>query len=83
VDVPTAEPGGGTGSRSGTSFATPFVSAAAAMVMRQRSLPPAGVARQLVATAKDLGAPGRDDTFGHGLLQLGRLCGSATAKVAE
>ena len=83
VDVPTAEPGGGTGSRSGTSFATPFVSAAAAMVMRQRSLPPAGVARQLVATAKDLGAPGRDDTFGYGLLQLGRLCGTATAKMAE
>jgi subtilisin family serine protease len=83
VDVPTAEPGGGVGSRSGTSFATPFVSAAAAMVMRQRALAPAGVTRQLAATAKDLGAPGRDDTFGHGLLQLGRLCAAATANLAE
>lgn len=83
VDIPTAEPGGGVGSRSGTSFATPFVTAAVAMVMRQRSLAPAGVTRQLAATAKDLGAPGRDDTFGHGLLQLGRLCGAASALPAE
>jgi subtilisin family serine protease len=54
---------------SGTSMATPYVAAAAALVISEnRSLSAARVTQILKSTASDLGAPGRDDTFGHGLV---------------
>ena len=69
----------------GTSMATPHVAGVAALVWSQ----PAAVncskddiRGALEATAKDLGAPGRDDSYGHGLIQaraavdyLGTDCG--------
>jgi len=76
VDVFLAAPGGGGKIESGTSFAAPFVTAAFA---EARAAAPAQSAdettQKLVATARDLGAPGRDDTFGYGLVQLPNLCG--------
>ena len=74
VDIPTAEAGGTTASSSGTSFATPFVTVAAAAAQRQRGRSPAAVHRLLTSTARDLGAPGRDPVFGNGLLQMERVC---------
>lgn len=59
--------------RSGTSFAAPFVSAAAAALLA-RGLGAQDVPQQLAARAQDLGAPGRDAIYGHGLLQLDPLC---------
>jgi subtilisin family serine protease len=58
------------GGYEGTSQAAPFVSAAAA------ELAALGLSRQqivdrILATARDLGAPGTDNTFGHGLLDVG------------
>lgn len=56
--------------RTGTSFAAPFVSAAIA-VLRQAQ-PDASVAEvvgQFAASARDLGAPGKDPVFGWGLIQ--------------
>jgi serine protease len=58
----------------GTSQATPHVSALAALLISQGIKPSnaAGVAlvRAMIEnTAEDLGAPGRDDTYGHGLIQ--------------
>ncbi len=44
---------------SGTSYAVPFV--AAALLRRPE--------RELLRTARDLGAPGRDPVYGQGLLQ--------------
>jgi hypothetical protein len=61
--------------QTGTSFATPFVTAAAALVVAQApGLAPADVAARLYAAATDTGAPGPDEVFGHGVLQAGTLC---------
>jgi subtilisin family serine protease len=54
---------------SGTSMATPYVSAAAALVIGAKpSLSAVEVSHALRATATALGSPGRDDTFGDGLV---------------
>ena len=54
---------------SGTSMATPYVAAAAALVISaNRGLDPAGVTNALESGATDLGARGRDNTFGAGLV---------------
>jgi type VII secretion-associated serine protease mycosin len=63
---------------SGTSMAAPHVSAAAALVRaREPRLPEAGVVARLLATAQDLGAPGRDDRYGAGLVDPARAVGVA------
>jgi hypothetical protein len=60
---------------SGTSYAAPFVTAAAALlVAAQPDLSPSQVTKGLIADAKDLGRPGRDDTFGWGLLRSFDRC---------
>ena len=52
---------------SGTSFSAAFVSGIAALVLeRNPSLKPNEVRSILTGTARDLGAPGRDDLFGAG-----------------
>ncbi len=54
---------------SGTSMATPYAAAAAALIVSEnKSLSAAGVRQVLQAHARDLGAPGRDNTFGYGLV---------------
>jgi serine protease len=60
----------------GTSMAAPHVSAAAALVIASGVLgphpTPAAVERRLETTARDLGARGRDEHYGYGLLDAGR-----------
>ncbi len=57
---------------SGTSFAAPLVSGAAAVVWSAFPYFDNDLVRQtLLGTAKDLGAPGVDAVFGHGLLDVG------------
>jgi serine protease len=60
----------------GTSMAAPHVSAAAALVIASGVLgahpTPAAIERRLETTARDLGAPGRDEHYGYGLLDAGR-----------
>jgi subtilisin family serine protease len=67
VDVVAAAPAG-TATYSGTSFATPYVAALAAMDYRaldpQKALE---VKEGLQANALDLGKPGRDEVYGYGL----------------
>jgi len=54
---------------SGTSMATPYAAAAAALVLGEKpSLSAASLVQLLEVTAADLGAPGRDNTFGFGLV---------------
>jgi serine protease len=59
----------------GTSFATPHVSAAAALLIATKRLgphpKPAAVKARLKATARDLGAVGNDSHYGAGLLDVG------------
>lgn len=64
-----AKPGGGYTSISGTSFAAPLVSAAAALVRSKwPQMSAADVVNRLIRTAGDIGDPGRDDVFGFGLV---------------
>jgi serine protease len=53
----------------GTSFSAPLVSATAALLYRQGITDPAAIQRAIEATAEDLGTPGRDDTYGHGMVR--------------
>ena len=69
VDIFVAAPGGGYEFTTGTSIATAHVSGLAALLIaRNPSLTPDAVQSVLMKTAKDLGAPGRDDEFGAGLV---------------
>jgi serine protease len=52
----------------GTSMAAPHVAGVAAMLMQQGVTDPAVIEEILEKTAVDLGAPGRDNTFGFGLV---------------
>lgn len=88
VDIPVANAGGwlsrNTTAQSGTSIAAPFVTAAAARLLAaQPRLAPAEIRRQLARGARDLGAPGHDGVFGHGLLQATGACAPAAAPVRK
>lgn len=76
VDVLTAAPGGGTVYVSGTSYAAPFVTAAAVMAGPKQGA--AAVHKQLRDAAQDLGEPGKDRVFGWGLARAGG-CGKKIA----
>ena len=65
--------GQGLTSRSqGTSYAAPRVSGAAALVIDKFQTNAANTKKIILGTADDLGAPGVDDIFGHGRLNVGR-----------
>jgi serine protease len=53
----------------GTSMATPHVAALAALLYSQGITQPAAVQAAIEQSAEDLGAAGRDDRFGHGLIR--------------
>ncbi|MCU1589152.1 MAG: peptidase [Frankiales bacterium] len=58
---------------SGTSLSAPLVSGAAALLLsRHPDWTPDQVQARLMATARDLGARGRDDRYGAGRLDIGR-----------
>jgi len=52
----------------GTSLAAPHVAALAALLMRQGITDPKAVQQAIESTAEDLGTAGRDDEYGHGLI---------------
>jgi serine protease len=54
---------------SGTSQATPHVAALAALLYHQGITQPAAIQKAIESTAEDLGAPGRDDQYGHGFIR--------------
>lgn len=63
----------GTRPQTGTSFAAPFVTAAAALAKAQ-ALESETVETILARHAEDLGAPGKDPVFGWGLLNVAAIC---------
>jgi subtilisin family serine protease len=70
----------GTGSlKTGTSYAGPFVSAAAGVPLALRpDLDTKSVQARLEEATLDLGQPGQDPTFGFGLIQMAGLCVAPT-----
>ncbi|WP_265502474.1 S8 family serine peptidase [Paracoccus beibuensis] len=78
VNVWTAASVSGARWKTGTSFAAPFVTAAAAILRENRpNLPAAEVKRVLREKAADLGAPDHDPVYGAGLLSIAELCDAA------
>jgi len=78
VQVWIPDPGGNGGSyQQGTSFAAPYVTAAVAALLRNQSqtVSPVELVGELGKVARDLGAPGRDEIYGWGLVQaVGTSC---------
>ncbi|MCP4936040.1 MAG: S8 family serine peptidase [bacterium] len=73
VDVLTAAPDEGIDMVSGTSFAAPFLSGLAALMLEQnKALTPRQFAKIIAATSHDLGQPGRDQVFGVGLANFAK-----------
>jgi subtilisin family serine protease len=67
VDIFLPAPDGKYQMTSGTSFSAAYISGLAALMMaRKPGLAPAEVRAILIKTARDLGRPGRDDSFGAG-----------------
>ena len=76
-------PGGGNFGQylTGTSFATPFVAAAAALAMANGGgADPAALHGQLVAHAIHLGPPGKNPIYGYGLLKATSACSNNTTQ---
>ncbi|WP_222626003.1 S8 family serine peptidase, partial [Meridianimarinicoccus zhengii] len=75
VEVWTAASISGLRPKTGTSFAVPFVTAALARLKAGApDLDADDLRARLVETARDLGTPGRDPVFGHGLLSAAGHC---------
>ncbi len=68
VDLWVAAPGASGRYATGTSYAVPFAAAALALERGRGADPPTARAR-LLERARDLGEPGPDPRFGHGLLR--------------
>jgi subtilisin family serine protease len=61
--------------KTGTSFATPFVTAAiASLLAANPDLTAEEVTTRRAASARDLGEAGRDPVFGNGVIQIARSC---------
>ena len=68
--------------KSGTSFATPFVTAATAAIKQSNpQWTTDQISRQLADSAIDLGSPGKDHTFGWGLIQIPQTCQKARPSI--
>lgn len=75
VDVWSAASVSGARWHTGTSFAAPFVTAAVGALLQSRpNLTPTEVLQALVDEASDLGEPGHDDVFGHGVVAAPSIC---------
>ncbi|HVY41734.1 MAG TPA: S8 family serine peptidase [Hyphomicrobiaceae bacterium] len=74
VDIWTALPEGRQGFQSGTSFATPYMTAVVAALYK--GLPAAANKEELLQriSVQDLGAPGRDRIYGRGLVRAPTSC---------
>jgi hypothetical protein len=80
VGVLSTLPGGTYATKSGTSMATPHVTGAVALVLAAgKATTPDGIAAALARSATDLGDPGRDTWYGHGLVNAQLACGGGVA----
>lgn len=81
--VYTTTRGGGYGTWSGTSAATPVTAGVAALVIAANpALQPADIDRILQTTAVDLGTAGKDEYYGHGRVDAAAAVAAAKTAVA-
>jgi len=79
VNILSTTRGAGYASWSGTSMATPFVAAAAAVIEAARpTCTPAAIEAVLASTATDRGTAGRDDLYGAGVVDAQQALNAAT-----
>lgn len=78
VEIWTAASIRGARPKTGTSFATPYVTAVLAVLVGKNPLikTKAQAVEAMAAMREDLGEPGFDPVFGHGLVNAESLCGS-------
>jgi minor extracellular protease Epr len=69
VDVAAAAPGGIVTGHTGTSFAAPVVAAHLARCIEEMAAASSACVAKLGGEARDLGVPGRDTTYGFGLIE--------------
>jgi subtilisin family serine protease len=75
VGVWTAASISGARHKSGTSFAAPFVTAAASVLLAANTdMTASALEEELMRSASDIGEPGKDNVFGWGLLNARALC---------
>ncbi|GCL65223.1 hypothetical protein AQPW35_43040 [Rubrivivax pictus] len=83
VGVYTTNRGGGYGTASGTSIASPVAAGVAALAMGARpDLKSSDIERILLTTAVDIGAAGKDTYFGNGRVDASRAVAAAQAHVS-
>ncbi len=71
VNILSTLPGNRYGNNNGTSMAAPHVAGAAAMaISSHRFTPPETIRKILLETADPMGIPGRDNEYGHGLVDV-------------
>ena len=77
VRIYTAAPGGGGRFHSGTSFATPYLSALIGLEVAHRGKKKSSALRRIFRkSATDMGAKGKDKVFGWGFVNLQPRCPS-------
>ncbi|AWK88363.1 autotransporter domain-containing protein [Azospirillum thermophilum] len=82
-DVLSAKAGGGYFTTYGTSMASPHVAGGIAVLMEAfPGLSARDIVYILLNTAEDLGAPGVDEIYGHGLMDLGKAVRGPTSFAA-
>ena len=69
--------------RSGTSYAAPTITSLLSARLATASDPKTDIVSGLASAAKDLGAPGRDPVFGHGLVSVSTACQTAQQSAPE
>jgi len=75
VGIYTALAGGGGKPQTGTSFATPYITAMAAILNKAGKSPTATDLRRMLRKAtRDLGKPGKDAVFGYGYVKARPAC---------
>ncbi len=81
VEVWTAASVRGARTKTGTSYAVPFVTATVALMEHGLGLKGHdAIVAELAARALDLGKPGKDNVYGYGLVQAQDICGAPAAR---